>query len=113
MTSLGIIKKYDDGKYIIYLSVSGDLSYSYHLALASSEDKNSIGIGYYFKSFKDAKRFLNIAKKYGYGSPKFDKMYNKYSSNLTFGYLPFKEAKPFLKEAYGDVAERYKKRLMR
>lgn len=111
MTNLGIKKVYRDKDYIIYISVSGDLSHSYQLVPASSERNGYIGIGYGFKDRKDANKFMVLARRYGYGSGRFKKTYDKYLKKTHFGYLPFRMALPYIKHAYGDVAKRYKKRL--
>jgi hypothetical protein len=111
MTTLGLNIVKREGKYIIYRAVSGDLSHAFHLVPASSESGGLIGIGYAFATKKDAEKWLNKAKKYGFGSDKFRKMYDGYLKTHNFGYLPFRSAKPFLKEAYGEVADRYRKRL--
>jgi len=70
-----------------------------------------VGIGYGFTSKEDAKKWLNKAKKYGYSSDRFRKMYEKYVNKAHFKYLPLSQAKPFLKDAYGHKADEYRKKL--
>jgi hypothetical protein len=111
MTTLGINFVHKGKDFIIYRSVSGDLSHGFQLVPASSYDGKMIGIGYTFSSKKDAQEWLKKAKKYGYGSQKFRNMYEKYRDKVKFGYLSFKEAKPYLREAYGEVADKYRKKL--
>ena len=100
-----------DNDFIIYRSVSGDLSHGFHLVPASSERDGMIGIGFGFSSKKDAEKWMKKARKYGYRSDKFKKMYDKYLNKAKFGYLSFTQSKPYLKDAYGDKAREYRKRL--
>jgi len=113
MTTLGYKSVWRGKKYSIYLSVSGDLSHSYSLIRNSSIHGRSTSLGYPFKTKGDAKRFIKIANKYGYGSDKFRKMHERHLSNVYFGYLSYKQSLPYLEDAYGDVAEKYKRRLER
>lgn len=111
MTTLGIKVVHRDKKFVIYRHVAGDLSHGFNLVPASSERGGYIGIGFGFGSEKEARQWMKKARKYGYSSDKFQKMYDKHRDKIEFDYLSFKEAKPFLKDAYGDKADEYRKKL--
>ena len=109
MTSLGGKEVYRGNGYVVYLSVSGDLSHSYRVAPVT----NPNSVGYAFGNKKDAIRFIRVLKRYGYDTDRTNKIYDKQRDKIDFGYLSYREAKPYLKYAYGDVAEKYKRRVRR
>ena len=116
MTNLGHIIRFRAKDYAIYLSISGDLSHSYQLIHSSSIKKKSIGLGYAFTSLSKAKNGLIKARKLGYGSQMFRGWYEPIGFKSKYRYLSFLEAKKYLgkrriMEAYGEVAESYKKKL--
>lgn len=109
MTNLGndIIKYID--KYVIYLSVSGDLSHSYQVTLASSVQNGTMGVGYGFPTLKEALASVKVIKKLGYGSEAMRTWYEKtdnFGHLMRFRYLPPAKAKKYLKYAYGDYADK-------
>lgn len=114
MTTLGnpIVYRSRGNKYAIYLSVSGDLSHSYQLIPTSSIHDGTMGVGYAFNTKEDAMRGLRMALKVGYGTPAFKKWYNQRSEHpdYNFSYLSEKEAKPYLRYAYGDYADSLRKK---
>lgn len=106
MTTLGSKIVYNGRGCYVKMDVSGDLSYGYRVVPHSKP----YSLGYTFANKKDAIAFTHIIQKYGYASDKIDSIYNKKRSRQHFKYLPYKMAKPYLRDAYGDVAEKYKKR---
>lgn len=111
MTTLGNPIVFRSKGYVIYQSVSGDLSYGYHLIPAEQVHHDSLGIGLAFSDLKTAKKWLDAASKIGWKKvcDKWDKedMREAFHSK----YLTKKQAKPYLKWAYGEVADRYRKEL--
>ena len=112
MTTLGMFPIKKTKNWIVHKHIAGDLSYNYEVRpIEWKHDTYVTGFGIPANSLKDVDKIISLCNKHGYKKAR--EIWDKKVLDPTkyhFGYLRGREAKEYADEAYGEYAEKYKKR---